>query len=752
MIKYNAFKAYKMLELVDLLGLRNRSWVVLGLLIFGGLYTASAQYKTVPHRHVQPGEIAIDKPGFYGEQGATYVLTDNIVSQKSGIFLGKDVTLDLNGYTLTFATGYYDHIPNSGFEDGEIHWDLSEAPGAKVKNTRDVHIFIGDKLLSLEKGDEVVSGYVNLPEANRSYYAMCGITGRHSRDLNSDLSNEMKISLYVEDEHGEQVEVTTEYQDGKKVSCPVENRSPRLGGGFIIAHLQGLPAGKYRVRVKAETDCLIDEVDIRPAMDVGIGIVENTDPYGHFDHLYDIRHSAFFDYTADISSGRPLDGIPIAEGRGTVTIKNGVIRSGTKGVQSWGVQSTANETKIILDNVKVINQGINSIAVDVPQALITGCTFEVDNPFVINRHGSQFYAVDIRGEAPSEVSFSEFNGGQGCLVFKGNNSSIHNNYFANEQMVTNHYSIMAIGDSSEIFENRIEPKTGSGIEIYRHKGIEIFNNFIKVESSPPTCEYGAEEYSVAAIRIADYNAEPDSKGGAANNKVYNNKIYVTGRAFPEYEKYTPMVWAFFYSASGGQNYIFGNEIFVDHKEPNAKAEASAFYICGGLEGYGGKFYNNRILTNVPAAWIASRYGGTVNTEVYNNTIMRSPTASEDLQPFRMGWKYGKTSYARDVKFYSNRFEGMEFGIDRTNQDHSYEVYWTLEVRAEGLVNKRVVVENSEGTVVDEGRINSKGVWTTELLDFSYAKGNKTSNNTYKVVCGNFDKRVILNKNQIVTIK
>ena len=54
--------------------------------------------------------------------------------------------------------------------------------------------------------------------------------------------------------------------------------------------------------------------------------------------------------------------------------------------------------------------------------------------------------------------FFEFFGGQGCLVFKGKKSSIHNNYFVNRQMVTNHYSIMAMGDSSSIFSNRIEPK------------------------------------------------------------------------------------------------------------------------------------------------------------------------------------------------------------------------------------------------------------------------------------------------------
>ena len=179
------------------------------------------------------------------------------------------------------------------------------------------------------------------------------------------------------------------------------------------------------------------------------------------------------------------------------------------GAISWGIQSTAPGVKVILENIKCLTSGINTIAVDVPQATIVNSRFDVQSPFIINRHNSNFYGVDIRGEDdPSEVSFSEFFGGQGCLVFKGKKSSIHNNYFVNRQMVTNHYSIMAMGDSSRIFSNRIEPEVGSGIEIYRHRDIDIFDNVIKIKSSPPTCEYGHEEYSTNAIRMADYQEKP----------------------------------------------------------------------------------------------------------------------------------------------------------------------------------------------------------------------------------------------------
>ena len=106
-------------------------------------------------------------------------------------------------------------------------------------------------------------------------------------------------------------------------------------------------------------------------MDVGIGIVQQTHAMGHYDHLYEIAHSAFFDYTKNPSTGEPVLEIPAIQGKGSVTIKNGIIKSGSKGILTFGIQSTAPEVRVILDNVKVVTQGINAIAVDVPQATIT---------------------------------------------------------------------------------------------------------------------------------------------------------------------------------------------------------------------------------------------------------------------------------------------------------------------------------------------------------------------------------------------
>ena len=696
-------------------------------------------------KDISDGVIPVSAPGSYDKPGTIYKLTNDIVSARSAIFLGKDITLDLNGYTITYAGGNYEHIPNSGFEEGFGSWDISKAPGAKVVNTAEVHAFIGEKILSLEAGDEIISPYIYLPVENRSYFAMCGITGSYYHDMGGDLKNDMKISIFVEDEQGKELECVNEYGDTTMVGCPVINRSARLGGGFIFAHLKNIPAGKYRIKVKAETDCLVDEIDIRPAMDVGVGIVEKTHPFSHYNHLYEGIHGAFYDYTDDFTTGSLLPGTPNVEGKGTVTIKNGVIKSGTPGIMSWGIQSTAEDVRIILDNVKIITEGINATAVDVPHATITNCKFYVDNPFIINRHGSSFYAVDLRGTQASEVSYSEFYGGQGNLVIKGLESKIHHNYFVNRQTVTNHYSIMAMGDGSQIFENKFEPEIGSGLEIFRHKNIEIFNNEFIIKASPPSCEY-ADRYSTNAIRVADYGAELGSPRGAFGNRIYNNKFHITGKKYTEYPDYIPVANAFFFSTSAGDNYIFGNEIVVEQEDPETDAEAFAFYIGNAR---GGHLHNNRIITNVTPIWVAGGYGTAIETKIYNNTVIKTPEAKV-FKPVRMGSFEQKICVAENVEFRSNEFQGLEFAIDTTSQHHSYKVSWTLDINTDDE-DADIKITDKNGNEVVNRKIDKKGKISLELPEYSVDGENTTLYSPYTIITGKNKKVVNLNENKTIDL-
>ena len=715
-----------------------------------------SQYQAVEHRKPISGEVPVNKEGCYSEAGTTYVLVNDITSERSTLFLGKDITLDLNGYTVKFADAEYEHIPNSGFEDGADGWDLSKAPGAKVANTADLHVFLGKKLMSLSAGDEIVSGYITLPVANRSYFAMCGITGRYWHDMKKYPDDEMKVSVYVEDEQGNDVKCITKYGDGTKMSCPALKKSPRLGGGFVYAHLTGLPSGKCRIRIKADTDCLVDEIDIRPSMDAGISIIEKTTPLADYDHLimesYPPVMPAFFDYTEDYSDGRPLSSLPQVNGEGTITIKNGIIESGTAGIQSWGIQSSAPNVKIILENVKIITSGISSGSADILWTSIRNCRFDSDMPFLIQRH-VHLCSVLIRGIQPSEVSNSEFFGGQGCLSIKGKYSLVHDNLFVNDQWVTNHYSIMGTGDSSKIYNNRFEPKQGSGIYVSRYT--EVFNNIFKIETSAPTCEYGREEYSTAAIRLGDYHAEPGSPKASVGNRIHNNKIFITARPWPEPKDYLPMAWGIYYSASGGENYVYENDIVVNKTDTSSLVLTAALYICGGPKYFGGQFYHNRITTNVPAAWIASFYGGASNSDLYNNTI--TPLNKAKFSTFRVGSAGCDECVAKNIKFRSNQIESQNFSLDATDQDHSYSVSWTLNVNLKDL--KNLPIKNTEVTIVNKlneisfkAKTDSLGQITAELPEYSVDGKNKKVFSPYIIKTGMIKKEIELDNNKEIIIQ
>ncbi|MBL7698503.1 MAG: hypothetical protein JNK79_10100 [Chitinophagaceae bacterium] len=698
-----------------------------------------SQFKMPASKEAGKNVVPVSKPGSYAQPGTTYMLVNDISSPQTAIFLGKDVTLDLNGHTIRYADGNYEHIRNKGFEEGTTGWDLSKAPGANVVNTREVHVFIGDKILSLKKGDEITSSYVNLPLGNRSYFAMCGVTGFDYHAMNADLKNQMKVSIYVEDENGKEVTLVTEYKDTTMQSSPLIREAPELGGGFLYAHLNKIPAGKYRVRVKAETDCLVDEIDIRPAMDAGIGIVSSTSAMGSYYHLANCGHrTAFFDYTADVKNGTPISGIPVVNGTGTITIKNGTIENATEGILSWGIQSTANDVRIILDNVKIKTAGINSVALEIPQATIVNCRFEVDNPFIINRHCS-FSAANITGREPSEISYSEFIGGQGCLFTHGRKTNIHHNLFVNRQTVTNHYSVAINGEASRVFENIIEPEMGSGI--WPSQNCEIFNNTIRIKTSPPTCEYGHEEYSVNAIRMADYHRKPGAPDGTFGNKVYNNKIYITANDFPDaHPGYIPMAFGVFYSVAGGEDDVFGNDIVIEKTNPNSKTISTGLYICGGAESLGGNFYNNRITSNVPGIWVATMYGGAGNTKIFNNTLVKSANASDTYKPFRMGWAARDVCVAKNIQLKSNKFEGSKFDIDIDGKENSFNVYWTLNIKVLGkasapVKNREIKISDKTGQVVLTKPTDENGTLAAELLQFSADGETKKFSAPYTISIG-----------------
>ena len=313
---------------------------------------AAAQYKAVEHRtELKEGEVAVTEPGTYAEAGKTYVLTKDISSETSPIVLGNNVTLDLNGYTMTYTAGKYEHVPNYSFEEGLKGWDVSQAPNAKVRETRWTNPMDGEKGVLLPKGETIISPYITLPVAERAYYAMALVS-----------SHQAEVKVAVQNEKGQDVTVVYKLSGKDRPGVPV-TATTKLGGGAIMGLFHGQPAGKYRVLVTAvNRDVVIDSVDIRPGLDVGVGVVGRIRPFAYHRGLMDGDLPGFFHLSSDPLnlSAKPKEGVPAIAGEGTVTIRNGVIQSGFEAAWTTALQCTAGGVKLKIDNVKFVAAGLNT--------------------------------------------------------------------------------------------------------------------------------------------------------------------------------------------------------------------------------------------------------------------------------------------------------------------------------------------------------------------------------------------------------
>ncbi|RPI63205.1 MAG: hypothetical protein EHM48_02835 [Planctomycetaceae bacterium] len=698
----------------------------------------SAKYKeTTSRTKLADGEIEVTTPGKFDQAGKTYVLTKDLSVATTEIFLGNNVTLDLNGHTITLVDGKYEHVPNYSFEDGLKGWDVTGAPGAKVEDRHLLHPIDGKNVCILPAGQEIVSPYINLPVANRSYYGFA-ITA----------SDKMPISVIVENEKGEPV--VCDYKLGDKIRkcAPMLDAAPKIGGGGVVAYFWGQPAGKYRIRVKAgKNEAVIDSVDIRPAMDAGIAIVEKTRPYAYQAGLMDGEKPAFVDYTKGRFGVTPEAGIPVVSGAGTITIRNGVIKAGFEGAMNCAIQSTATKAKVVIENVKIVNAGINTNAVKAAFGLLKDCRFEIDTPFIINRHTNEMSVVMTSESDPSEIAGCEFIGGQGCLAFGGKNTLVHDNFFANAQTVTNHYSIGVGADGAKIYNNVIEPKNGSGVYLYRNRDCEVYGNTFKINAAPPNNEYSKSDYSTNAIRISDYNEKEGSPKGCVNNKVYKNKISITGKNFEGADKkYMPMAYGIFMSTGGGQNYVYDNEVAVEHESPDkASGETFAFYV-GGADN-GGEFYNNRVTCNTTPIWVASRYGSATNTIMYNNVIV--PKDPKGFITARIGWY---KSLTKNVGFYSNTVEGGVFTVqvEDSKKEATCDVGWTLTVKADPKAE--IVVSDKDGKEVTKKAADDKGVAVIRLAQYRVEGEKKVDCGPYTVKIGDKTQTVEMTKDVELSVK
>ena len=106
----------------------------------------------------------------------------------------------------------------------------------------------------------------------------------------------------------------------------------------------------------------------------------------------------------------------------------------------------------------------------------------------------------------------------------------------------------------------------------------------------------------------------------------------------------------------------------------------------------------------------------------------------------MGWDGYQGCVATDIQFRSNVVEGGGFEIDATGQDHSYKVYWSLEIHVNDkmgnpAVGKEVRILDKNGEEVFRQVTGQEGNIHHDLPEYSFGSGAKTFSSPYTIMVG-----------------
>jgi hypothetical protein len=450
-----------------------------------------------------------------------YILdTDVTVDGTAFVYGAKDVTLDLNGHTITYGNAAPIVVNNGGFETGSgtsvAGWNLANAPAAVIA-PNDNYMY-GSKVLRLSNistAQYIVSDTIALTASGREYAAT--ITPKSVNDYDA-----VKLSV-IDAVTGE---VITPLRLSSYDSSNVFGTSPSPYRGysavvvFVPTATQVSHGVKLRVDVtpqagKSSTFSL-DYATLTPSRDYGV--------MAAWDEGY---------FPTQLNTTAIHNAITKANGP---TLKNGVIRQGqANGYQSTPVffykPSVAGTDPILIDGIETHSSGIDTPAINVIASLNTtvqNCTLYSTTDNVTNRMGG-YGLLSAGGSSNMSILNNELYGSpQGSISpGGGTNIVVRGNTIQPNAVNTDGYAIgMEDAHGFEISNNTViipDGQSGRGIllDCYYNSDPssdgQIFGNYIDVQEKP-TREYGAN-LTVTAFRVRSF---AETIIGWKNIQVHDN--------------------------------------------------------------------------------------------------------------------------------------------------------------------------------------------------------------------------------------
>lgn len=665
-----------------------------------------------------------DGPYYLDQAGRTYVLQTDVTTDGTAFaIIAKDVTLDLNGHTITYNNATPIVIPNGSFEQGSgtaaTGWNFANAPNAERFQGVWLHNEVYDGDYSLKFSDTTKNQYVTStktitlePNTTYSLSAMFEMGGQGNYQ-NPGVKGYVRLI-------GANGEPTREvFYDGTNWRG--------------IQHREGV----------------FTTGDSKETYTIQVGIEGHADAAKPF-YIDDIKIQRTQEYGVVVSPKNwnpgATPGVSRYGAATNATIKNGTLTQGQDGA-TWGHGVFIYATQgVTVDSLDITVSGANSSALqgrDMYSYPITinNNTLASNNRTVTNR--DHFNGAVVHGLMGTITNNTITNGPHAGIVCSGRTtgtgSIVSGNTIRLKVKYTNAFAI--IGDPySQIFDNNIECGTGE----YTSHGIgvpygtqanpaRVYNNTIAVQQLPGV----NQEYEGIPIGGA-FGMQIDSSPGTGESsadyysEIYGNDITVYG---------TTNGYGFRLTLANSNVHIHDNTFRV---LSTATGTATAF----SPKGTNGNLLNiedNTIITN----------SGIVGATADSNLVLRRTTL-EVADPVENPWIFDvaysstpgvhstitllDTIYADGsaqtyVANATTKSEPIYSGNPNTGMTVS--ISWTTTITVKDTSNQpiagaTVTVKDKDDNEVYSGETDANGSVSAVLKEFQIHGATKTSYNDYTV--------------------
>lgn len=450
-------------------------------------------------------QTSITSPIILNQANTTYRLMNNLSATGTAfVVAAKGVTLDLNGYTVTYSTAASPVVPNGGFETAlsgdatrPANWDLSAAPTARRVAAR-LGMW-GNYMLQMNNftsTQTITSDWITIPEASREYAAT--ITPRGTSNV------QVEVRVLADTGSGLQTIASG-------IAAPSD-----VGRGFSAVAQFTPVAGVTQVKIQVIATLAsgtsgsvdMDYAALLRSRDFGVMATQTTQIPPHLSSIFGYRNAADFTVrngtitqgASKSYKGNPLffQTLPGVKVDGVTTNASGMDTDNLYANYASNIDIRNSTFDSTVDNISKRMLGFGAI-----RMMSTSGELYIGGNTILNSPMCGIYIASHNGNA--------------------NTARIVNNTIRQKAFVSDGYGILINGLSNfELGYNTIQPILGRGIlfdgfNSYITKDGDIHDNIVEAYEKP-NLEYGPEGLEATALRMRNYN-------GQHRNLVFRNNTF-----------------------------------------------------------------------------------------------------------------------------------------------------------------------------------------------------------------------------------